>query len=107
MKALLAELTSPATEVIWNNVDKNGVTGAEPYVPVNLKPEFLSEASAQAAHQPALSQDIQAAGVARSLGLPVAASTSPETLGPILEARADLLAREAPTDPAWSNVRRQ
>jgi len=102
---VLAELTNPAAEVIWKNVDENGVTGSEPYVPINLKPAFLSEASAQAAHQPALSKDIQAVGIARSLDMSVAASTSPEVLVPILQARTDLLVQEAPTAPDWSNVR--
>jgi hypothetical protein len=103
---VLAQLTNPAAAVIWDNVDEIGVRGAEPYVPINLKPEFLSEASAQALHQPALSKDIQAAGIARSLDLSVAASTSPEVLVPIHQAKADLLAQEAPLDPSWSNVRR-
>jgi hypothetical protein len=103
--ALLA-LIQPAAELSWEKFESDGVDGAEESVPLNLKPAFLAEASAQAAGQPALSAEVLAAGVAQSLGLPLAESVRADTVQTILQARDELLAQDAPTDPAWSSSRR-
>ncbi|WP_439391909.1 hypothetical protein [Ideonella sp. YS5] len=103
--ALIA-LIQPAAELTWEKLESDGVAGAEESVPINLKPAFLHEASVQAARQPALSAEVLAAGVAQSLGLPVAESVRADTVQAILQARDELLAQDAPTDPAWSASRR-
>jgi hypothetical protein len=103
--ALLA-LIEPAAGLSWEKFESDGVDGAEVSVPLNLKPAFLAEASAQAAGQPALSAEVLAAGVALSLGLPLAESVRADTVQTILQARDELLAQDGPTDPAWSASRR-
>lgn len=98
----LAALTRPAEVITRDNFERHGATGAEDSVPVNLRPQFLAEAVERSASQSTLTKEIQAAGVARSLGLSVAASTDPALLDAVQQARAELFERDAPTAKEWT-----
>jgi hypothetical protein len=99
----LRELTLPAAKVLRENCkDKDILADAEGSVPINLRADFLDEARRRTEAWPVQSLLIEATGVARSLGKPIAAATHVEALGAIT-ASFDLLLQQ-PAHPPWPPV---
>ncbi|MCS4511489.1 hypothetical protein [Xylophilus ampelinus] len=100
----LSALTVPGEALSWSNFTRTGAVGAERAVPLNLKPEFMSEASLRASSQ-SLAASIEAAGIARSFGLPVHSATRQSLIESVQQSRTALLTREAPSGPEWATQR--
>jgi hypothetical protein len=82
-----------ASEGVWREKSESEDVSQAAYsrVPPNLRGDFLGEARRRAASWPEQSLFIELAGVVRSMGKPVAAATSLEVAGPVLQAFDQLL----------------
>lgn len=88
----LLSLTRGAEDIVRKRLDNEDVSQvAYSSVPPNLRGDFLDEARRRAANWPQQSLFIEMAGVARSMGKPVAAATSIEVAGQVLQAFDQLL----------------
>ncbi|WP_460510008.1 hypothetical protein [Hydrogenophaga soli] len=88
----LLSLTRGAEDIVRKRLENEDVSQvAYSSVPPNLRGDFLDEARRRAADWPEQSLFIELVGVARSMGKPVAAATSIEVAGQVLQAFDQLL----------------
>ncbi|HEY9106129.1 MAG TPA: hypothetical protein VIN58_05585 [Roseateles sp.] len=100
---VLGALTRAAEDVVrerWETEDVRQT--ADSSVLPNLRGEFLDEARRRTLSWPVQSLFIELAGVARLMGKPVAAATSLEVVGPVVQAFDQLL--NQPNHDIWEPV---